>query len=49
MMSLLTSFSGNFYVKRSVERRKKMGKNKQRTAVNRKVNKLLFKFGNKCE
>lgn len=26
-----------------------MGKNKPRTAINRKVNKLLFKFGNKCE
>ena len=26
-----------------------MAKNKPRTAVNRKVNKLLFEFGNKCE
>ena len=26
-----------------------MGKNKSRTAVNRKVNKLLFEFGSKCE
>ena len=24
-------------------------KNKPRTAINRKVNKLLFEFGNKCE
>lgn len=31
------------------EGKTKMGKNKQRTAVNRKVNKLLSEFGNKCE
>ena len=31
------------------KKRRKMGKNKPRTAVNRKVNKLLFEFGNKCE
>ena len=36
-------------MKNNKEIRRKMGKNKQRTAVNRKVNKLLFEFGNKCE
>ena len=29
--------------------RRKMAKNKPRTAVNRKVNKLLLKFGKECE
>lgn len=29
--------------------RRKMGKNKPRTAVNRRVNKLLLKFGKECE
>lgn len=33
----------------SKERENKMRKNKPRTAVNRKVNKLLSEFGNKCE